>query len=553
MVQRRREGQTLQRLGQWLAAGSLSLLLLWAGYSFEWGPMRHFHLPLPMPTHWENLLYLDRYTDAYFALGLRKMGGWWWYFPLAFLIKNPLPLLIALGISLTVLLRRPASWLSALTLGFFPLLYTGIAMLQGLNLGYRFMLPIHPFLYLAIGGGVVLWIREGRPQTLPRKWVIGILGLWYVVTTIRVFPYEISYFNELVGGADGGYRYLSDSNVDWGQSFDVQQTYLQENPETQQRSPAAKYHPAPGRYLVGASRLQGVGLADPDAYEWFRHREPQAILAHSLLIYDVPPAKLDWMAQCDQPALPLDDAAIARGVGRDDLRLLAFDCTQAWLYPNGATTSGIYALHHALFGEPRLCPPTFLACPPAPADAFVARHLASARLAFEQRFNTSEAPAFVLYEADATSASLPSSAAIYAAPPASPSSDLAAAAPLKLPIDLNGPLALLGAAVYRDEGSLEVETWWQVVDGPIRRPFSIMGHLLGADGQTVEMVDGLGVSPPALAMGDVIVQRHRFSPSSAQTGVSFLTGAYWLDTLDRWGSKDMTGADSFLVRLDVTP
>ena len=120
--------------------------------------------------------------------------------------------------------------------------------------------------------------------------------------TIRVFPYEISFFNELVGGSDGGYRYLSDSNVDWGQSFDVQQAYLQENPETQYRSPTAKYHPAAGRYLVGGSRLQGAGMADPDAYEWFRHQEPQAVLAHSLLIYDVPPVELNWIAQCEKPA-----------------------------------------------------------------------------------------------------------------------------------------------------------------------------------------------------------------------------------------------------------
>ena len=158
LIQRRREGRTPQRLGQWVLAGSLSLLLLWAGYGFEWGTVRSFPLPVPAPTHWENLLYLDRYTDTYFALGLRKTGGWWWYFPLAFFIKNPLPLLIGLALGLTVLLRRPASRRGALTLGFFPLLYTCTAILEGLNIGYRFMLPIHPFLYLAIGGGVADWM-----------------------------------------------------------------------------------------------------------------------------------------------------------------------------------------------------------------------------------------------------------------------------------------------------------------------------------------------------------------------------------------------------------
>ena len=357
--QQRREGRSLRRLGQWLVAGGLSLLILWGGYGFEWGSVRGFPLPLPTPTHWDNLLYLNRYAEDYFTLGLRRPGGWWWYFPVAFLIKNPLPMLIGLGIGLIALSRRSAARADVLILGLFPMLYTCAAILEGLNLGYRFMLPIHPFLYLVIGGGLALWMRQGRVKAGRRGWVVGVLGLWYVIMTVRVFPYEIAYFNELVGGPDGGYRYLSDSNVDWGQASDVLQSYLQEHPEARHRSPAAKFHPAPGRYIVGASRLQGIGPGDPDTYEWFRHREPQAILAHSLLVYDVPPGELEWVAQCEKPALPLDDATIAQGTGREDPRLLTFDCTQTWLYPGGATDPGIYALHHTLFREPRLCLPSF--------------------------------------------------------------------------------------------------------------------------------------------------------------------------------------------------
>ncbi len=551
ILQQRRERRTLRRLGQWLVAGGVSLLILWAGYGFEWGIVRSFPLPVPAPTHWENLLYLNRYAEEYFALGLRKPGGWWWYFPAAFLIKNPLPMLIGLAIGLIVLLRRSATRSDVLILGLFPLLYTCAAILEGLNLGYRFMLPIHPFLYLVIGGGLALWMAQARRWALRPGWVVGTLGLWYVIATVRVFPYEIAYFNELVGGSDGGYRYLSDSNVDWGQASDVLQSYLQEHPETRYQSPAAKFHPAPGRYIVGASRLQGLGLSDPDTYEWFRHLEPQAILAHSTLVYDVPPDELNWVAQCEQPAPPLDDAAIAQGTGWDDLRLLTFDCTQTWVYPDDAASTGIYALHHALFAEPRLCLPSFRVCPPAPLDPFLARHLTQARLSFEQRTNRDELPAFALYEATEGSAVLPSSAAVYAAPTGIPSSDLTAAQPLPLPVRLKGPLALLGATVYPDNGTLEVETWWQVTDSPIERPFSIMGHLVSADGQTVEAVDGLGVSPAALAVGDVIVQRHRFSRPSTATGLSFLTGAYWSDTLERWEVESVPNTDSLLVPLDT--
>jgi hypothetical protein len=183
----------------------------------------------------------------------------------------------------------------------------------------------------------------------------------------------------------------------------------------------------------------------------------------------------------------------------------------------------------------------------------MARHLSQARLTFEQRYNSDELPAFVLYEATSTSAITPSSAAIYAAPTGIPASDLSAGQPLQLPVRLKGPLALLGSAVYRDNGTLEVETWWRVTDSPIQRPFSIMGHLVSADGQTVESVDGLGVSPAALTVGDVIVQRHRFSQSSTTTGLSFLTGAYWSDTLERWDVENVPNTDSLLLRLDAPP
>ena len=191
ILQQRKGGRNLRSLGQWLFAGGLSLLVLWVGYGFEWGSVRGFPLPVPAPAHWENLLYLGRYADNYFALGLRRPDGWWWYFPLAFLIKNPLPMLIGLVIGLIVLSRRSAPRRDILILGIFPLVYTGAAILEGLNLGYRFMLPIHPFLYLAIGGGLALWMGQGRPKALRPGWVVLALGLWYAFMTLRVFPTKL--------------------------------------------------------------------------------------------------------------------------------------------------------------------------------------------------------------------------------------------------------------------------------------------------------------------------------------------------------------------------
>ena len=547
LIRRRQEGRNAQLLSQGIAAGGLSLLILWAGYGFAWGKTASLPIPVPAPTHWESLLYMDRYQGLYFALGQLKYGGWWWYYPLAFLIKNPLPLLIGWAIGLVVLLRRKPSPSKLLALGFFPLFYTGAAIFEGLNVGYRYMLPVHPFLYLTIGGGLAQW------RWRQRRWLMGVLGVWYAVTSLQIYPYEIAYFNELVSGPEGGYRYLVDSNLAWGQSERVLDTYLQEHPDLQAEPPTSIFRPAPGRYIVDASELQGVGVGDPETYEWFRHREPQTALNYSLLVYEVPPYEMRWFAQCTEPATPLNEAAIAEGTGRDDLRHVTFDCTQAWLYPGGETASGhgAYALHHDLIEEPERRFPSLLPAPPAPDDPFIARHLTQARLSFEQR-KTGELPPFALYEMASVPVRPPSPSTFYAVPVEALPGDLEVATPVSAPVALDGPLSFLGAAAYPRGDVLDVETWWRVTDSSGARSFSIMAHLLSPEGERWAVRDGLGVWAPTLAPGDVVVQRHRFSYSPDGKEVWLRTGAYWLDTQKLWAIEETPDANALLIHLNMS-
>lgn len=78
-----------------------------------------------------------------------------------------------------------------------------------------------------------------------------------------------------------------------------------------------------------------------------------------------------WIAQCGAPLLPLDEATLIAGLGDSAFRRTSFDCTQAWLYPDGGTTSGIYGLDRSLMQESRLCLPGLLLCAPAPDDPFI--------------------------------------------------------------------------------------------------------------------------------------------------------------------------------------
>lgn len=523
-------GPKQSRASQLVQSGVMMTLaggLWWAVYGFTWEWING--LPVPAPAYWESIAYLRAYITDIFALGLRQAGkGWWWYFPVAFLIKNPLPLLLAWLIALATWLRRP-QWPNlriAASLLFFPALYTAIAILDGMSIGYRHMLPIHPFLWIATGVGLHRWLDAGVSGRRWRGWVTTALAIWLVFSVARVYPWEISYFNELAGGPQNGYRFLADSNVDWGQADYVRDAYLAEHPAIRTAPPATPFSPAPGDYLVSATKLQGTGIFPVDTYEWFRHRVPETVLAYSQRIYRVNAADQPvWLAQCNRPTAPLPNTVIDTQIGlASNLRRWDFDCTQTWIYPAGGANNGLVAIRHALLTPNRFCWTTMQPCEPKPVDAFLARRLGDARLSYDQT-KDSELPAFVLYQQ--TAKQLPVSSA---------------------PVAFDGPLTFLTAKAYQNASELEVETWWRVTAGPVERTFSIMAHTTTAQGDTLAVADGLGVSPLALETGDILVERHQFVADGAVAQLRI--GAYWLDeTITPWTRADASKQNTIILNL----
>ena len=49
------------------------------------------------------------------------------------------------------------------------------------------------------------------------RMILGALLAWQATTVLRIHPSYLAYFNELAGGPDNGWRYVNDSNLDWGQ------------------------------------------------------------------------------------------------------------------------------------------------------------------------------------------------------------------------------------------------------------------------------------------------------------------------------------------------
>ena len=538
-------------LGYALSIIAISVLFLWAVYRFEWRALPGTSQPVPLASHIRMLqIIFEEKGRLSFLNGMRQQGGWWWYFPFAFAIKTPIPLIIALGAALVVAIRKRWRLLwDEMLLWFFPLFYIATAVQSGLNIGYRHLLPAFPFAYVAIGR-LAPWLL--RPWASRWRHVVRgvavVLTVWYVAGTIQIYPFALAYFNEFIGGPRNGYHYLVDSNVDWGQQFKalkadmdrlgIDQVWLSyytwidpavygvryqplfPAPETEPVMPR-QYDPSPGYYAISATTLQGI-MVVPELYDWFRHRQPIAQPGYGLLVYQVlphaPPAR--WLAQCIIPTAPLTSEAISEGFGRDDLRQVYFDCTQSWVYPEAGQSSGWYGFFRDTWQH---------------GDAFLGEHLAPTRLSFEQ-VEFHREPAFALFEWNGQPATWPQMQAKSAPSDWPPPRVEAEASLLTTPIRLNGPLTFMGYRVSPPvKKTIELQTIWRVEETS-GRPLSLMAHLLKEDGALVAAGDGLGMPVDQWQTGDVIVQRHRFTiPEGTLPGRYWLqTGAYWLDTLERW-------------------
>ena len=203
--------------------GILAGITLWAVYGFEVGFWHSLPFPIPAITHLKIYQALrEHYQLGHpaFLLGQNGEHGWWYYFPVAFLLKTPLPTMILLGVAGIRAVRwGEDEWRSGETIcrwgpmTIYPLLYLISSLFSSVNIGYRHLLPLLPFAYIAISQ-VVNW----KWPPLGRL-VLQAMLVWLLWGTVRLFPDYLAFFNALAGGAEGGYRYLVDSNLDWGQNL----------------------------------------------------------------------------------------------------------------------------------------------------------------------------------------------------------------------------------------------------------------------------------------------------------------------------------------------
>ncbi len=303
------------------AFAGITVLVIWAGYFFEVKPLLENvpdrgekaefirriagdrgvaiaeRAPVPLATFGSALVGIVRTrhlgTHSY-LMGEWSDTGWPHYYFVTWMVKETLPFLALILLSLILLPRLPGDRLTKTFLtvpiaGFF------LATLgDRAQVGIRYFLPVFPSLFI-LAGGVAAWLW-GRGKAA-RAVLLGLL-IWHATETLRVGPHYLAYFNQIAGGPSNGYKWLRDSNLDWGQDLKGLGEYLKTKGDPEVT--LFLYSPAePASYGIRGRRIETEELEAPraafyalgahniDAVQWAAGRRPDAEIGHTIFLYDL--------------------------------------------------------------------------------------------------------------------------------------------------------------------------------------------------------------------------------------------------------------------------
>ena len=241
-----------------------------------------------------------------YLLGELSDSGWW-YFPFVVLaVKMPLgvTLLTIITIGLVLYRRDPIALPSLRVAGMtLPVvLYFGASMITSQNAGIRHMLPLLPFLYMALGW---FWAKRLEQPSTGTIAMLTICGVLLAAENIFIYPHYLAFFNIASGGPKHGPEYLVDSNLDWGQDAKNLAQYLSGR---HVQEPCVSYfgmaepdhYGIQARPVPPASTAQQVNAIDclvavsasflyrPDGmFDGLRQRQPDARIGYSIYVYDL--------------------------------------------------------------------------------------------------------------------------------------------------------------------------------------------------------------------------------------------------------------------------
>ena len=318
---RERTGNGRRTTGNAFAALAIAFVVAWAGYRFDTGrpadliprgaeiiewaapsPLKPLaralaHAPVPAPAIPLGMAQVKLHEaggHTAYLLGRESRHGWWYYFPVVFFYKSPLPwlILVAWGAALLVRTRR------GLQVVLIPAAILLTAMTASLNIGARHILPILAPLAIVSAYAVAHIWRTSR-DAFGRAALIGLLA-WLFVGVGKEHPDYLPWFNELAQPSPSWFA--ADSNVDWGQDVlrlarVVEELQIEHLHSAFMNSTRLAEHGIHTTGLVPQQKVSGwvavsenwlrFGEAKGD-YDWLSTYRPVRVVGKTIRLYHIP-------------------------------------------------------------------------------------------------------------------------------------------------------------------------------------------------------------------------------------------------------------------------
>ncbi len=306
-------------LRHWLILLAMGMAVVWAAYFFNFGTLTlpsGSRVPMFAVPYFKGTIFQwnqSRQPHSFFLMGRYSGTGWWYYYLVTLLIKVPLgTLLLVLGLWLgrrRLGLRYRPDDLYLIMPFFLLLIY--LSCFSTLHNGIRYLLPVYPLILVLIGkyGWPILHSRLSRT-------VVCLLVGWVVAASLWIWPNDLAYFNEIIGGPSQGYHWLGDSNLDWGQDLKGLKLFMTEHGIPSVRlayfgtadpdhygiayeympsanTPFRPSHPLPSGekpapiVALSAYQYQAIGFQDKNIYSFFYRYTPNYMIGYSILVYDL--------------------------------------------------------------------------------------------------------------------------------------------------------------------------------------------------------------------------------------------------------------------------
>ena len=305
----------------------ISVIVLWAGYLFEFKPFLEnvlrpeakaeflsgrlqgifpggsvkikeilYTVPVPLGSYALGVLGVLKHGAEgarTFFMGKTLYSGHPLYYIVAFFVKTPIPVIVLFFTGIGLSCRDQGK--RSLNLYFVSMItiFMVMASRANLQLGLRYVLPVYPFIFVVAAYAAARFSAKG---SYFRAICIAI-GVWYLIIQALIWPDYLSYFNEAIGGPGNGYKYLKGSNLDWGQDLPALKKYMDINGINEvvlsySGSSDPLYHgikhknAVPEELVIPDKRVYAISVNDLDTFEWTRDQAPSARAGYSIHIYD---------------------------------------------------------------------------------------------------------------------------------------------------------------------------------------------------------------------------------------------------------------------------